>query len=77
MPIYQFAIRREHDPDPEIRWRHLPDQETAHRFAKFLINEFASSGRHAIAAHTRLEVKDDAGSLLLSIPFSQAVQREA
>ena len=73
MPIYQFAIRREDDHDADIRWRHLPDKETARRFADLLINEFVSSGRHAVSNRACLEVKDDAGFLLLSIPFPHFV----
>jgi hypothetical protein len=51
----------------------LPDNETARRFADLLINEFVSSGRYAVPARACLEVKDDAGSLLLSIPFPHIV----
>jgi len=73
MPIYQSAVRREGDHDADVRWRHLPDKETARRFADLLINEFVSSGRYADPARACLEVKDDAGSLLLSIPFPHIV----
>lgn len=69
MPIYQFAVRREDDQDADVRWRHLPDKETARGFANLLINEFVSSGRYAASTRTCLEVKDDTGYLLLSIPF--------
>jgi len=73
MPIYQFAVRLEHDQDADVRWRHLPDKETARRFADLLIDEFVSSGRYAASARTCLEVKDDTGFLLLSIPFPYIV----
>jgi hypothetical protein len=73
MPIYRFAVRREDDQDADIRWRHLPDKETARRFANQLIDEFVSSGRYAASARTCLEVKDDSGYLLLSIPFPHAI----
>jgi hypothetical protein len=69
MPIYQFAVRREDDQEADMRWTHLPDKETARRFGKLLIKEFISSGRYSDAARVRLEIKDDAGDLLLSIPF--------
>jgi hypothetical protein len=47
----------------------LPDKETARRFADILIEEFVANGRHAVSARACLEVKDDSGSLVLSIPF--------
>jgi hypothetical protein len=34
-----------------------------------LIKEFVSSGRYSDSTRIRLEVKDDTGALLLSIPF--------
>jgi hypothetical protein len=71
MPIYQFAVRREENQNADVRWTHLPDKETARRFAHLLIKEFVSNGRYADSTRTRLEVKDDAGDLLLSIPFAQ------
>ena len=46
-----------------------PDKETARRFANLLIKEFVSSGRYSDSTRIRLEVKDDTGALLLSIPF--------
>ena len=69
MPIYRFAVRREDDHDADVRWTHLPDKEAARRFANLLIKEFVSSGRYSDSTRTRLEVKDDTGALLLSIPF--------
>jgi hypothetical protein len=69
MPIYQFAVRREDDQDADIRWTHLPDKETARRFGNLLIKEFISSGRYSDSTRARLEIKDDTGDLLLSIPF--------
>jgi hypothetical protein len=61
MPIYRFAVRREDDHDADVRWTHLPDKETARRFANLLIKEFVSSGRSSDSTRTRLEVKDDTG----------------
>lgn len=69
MPIYQFAVRQEDDQDADVRWTHLPDKETARRFANLLIREFISSGRYADSTRACLEIKDDTGDLLLSIPF--------
>jgi hypothetical protein len=73
MPIYRFAVRREDDHDSDVRWTHLPDKETARRFANLLIKEFVSSGRYSDSPRTCLEVKDDSGALLLSIPFPQSI----
>jgi hypothetical protein len=71
MPIYQFAVRREDNQNADVRWTHLPDKERARRFAHLLIREFVSSGRYGDSTRTCLEVKDDTGDLLLSIPFPQ------
>jgi hypothetical protein len=73
MPIYQFTVRWEDDQDADVRWRHLPDKETARRFANLLINECVSSGRHAASTRAFLEVKDETGYLLLAIPFPHIV----
>jgi hypothetical protein len=75
MPIYRFAVRREGDHDSDVRWTHLPDKETARRFANLLIKEFVSSGRYSDSTRTCLEVKDDSGALLLSIPFRISPKR--
>jgi hypothetical protein len=73
MPIYQFAVRWEDDQDADIRWRHLPDKEMARRFATLLINECLSRGRYAASTRACLEIKDDSGYLLLSIPFPHMI----
>jgi len=52
-----------------VRWTHLPDQETARRFADLLMKEFVSNGRYANASQAFLEVRDDTGGILFSIPF--------
>ena len=70
MPIYRFAVRREDDHDADVRWTHLPDKEAARR-ANLLIKEFVSSGRYAHSSRSHLEVKDDTGGVLLSIPIRQ------
>jgi hypothetical protein len=72
MPVYQFAVRRDDEQDPDVRWTHLPDQETARRFADLLMKEFeefVSNGRYANASQAFLEVRDDTGGILFSIPF--------
>ena len=70
MPIYQFVvIRGDHEDGPSVRWTHLPDEEAALRYAHLLIKDFKSSGRYPDASHSRLEVKDDMGEPLISIPF--------
>jgi hypothetical protein len=33
MPVYQFAVKRDSVPDPDVRWTHLSDDEAARRFA--------------------------------------------
>ena len=71
MPIYQFAVRRQNDQAADVRWRHLPDEEIARRFASLLIDDFVSNGRYVASKRTRLEVKDVSGYLLFSIRFPQ------
>ena len=70
MPIYQFVVvDSDHEYDPSVRWTHLPDEEAALRYGHLLIREFKSSGRYPDTPHWRLEVKDDMGEPLISIPF--------
>jgi hypothetical protein len=71
MPVYQFAVRQDSVQDPDVRWTHLSDDEAARRFANLLIKEFVSTGRYAQSSRSRLEVKDDCGGVLLSIPIRQ------
>jgi len=71
MPVYQFAVRQDSVQDPDVRWTHLSDDEAARRFANLLIKEFVSTGRYAQSSRSRLEVKDDSGGVLLSIPIRQ------
>jgi hypothetical protein len=71
MPVYQFAVKRSSDQDPDILWTHLADADAARRYANLLIKEFVSSGRYSHVSRPHLEVKDDAGGLLLSIPIQQ------
>lgn len=71
MPVYQFAVRRDDEQDADVRWTHLPDKEAARRFANLLIKEFVSSGRYPVSSRCRLEVKNENGEVLLSIPFHQ------
>jgi hypothetical protein len=49
----------------------LSDDEAARRFANLLVKEFVSSGRYAHSSRSHLEVKDDTGGVLLSIPIRQ------
>ena len=71
MPVNQFAVKRDSVPDPDVRWTHLSDDEAARRFANLLVKEFVSSGRYAHSSRSHLEVKDDTGGVLLSIPIRQ------
>jgi hypothetical protein len=67
--VSRITWRSTEGRDSDVRWTHLPDKETARRFANLLIKEFVSSGRYSDSTRTCLEVKDDSGALLLSIPF--------
>jgi hypothetical protein len=49
----------------------LSDDDAARRFANLLLKEFVSSGRYAHSPRSHLEVKDDTGGILLSIPIRQ------
>ena len=70
MPIYRFVVvDGDHEYDPSVRWTYLPDEEAALRYGHLLIREFKSSGSYPDATHSRLEVKDDMGDPLISIPF--------
>ena len=71
MPVYQFAVKRDSVRDPDVRWTHLSDDDAARRFANLLVKEFVSSGRYAHSPRSHLEVKDDTGGVLLSIPIRQ------
>jgi hypothetical protein len=44
-------------------------EEAARRFAKLLIEDFVANGRYGVCTDWRLDVKDESGELLLSIPF--------
>jgi hypothetical protein len=70
MPAYQFAIKWAADQSPDVRYSHLTDEEAARRYAKLLIHELAPSGFYS-SRSCFLEVKDETGSLLFSIPFRE------
>jgi hypothetical protein len=72
MPIYQFAVRRDGEQDDDVRWTHLPDDETARRFAALLIQDALAIERHPDSARYCMDVKDGNGHLLFTIPFAQA-----
>ena len=55
---------------PDVRYTHLADEEAARRYAKLLIHELAPSGFYS-SRSCFLEVKDETGSLLFSIPFRE------
>ncbi|MGC2340605.1 MAG: hypothetical protein WA453_03285 [Methyloceanibacter sp.] len=48
----------------------MADEEAARRYAKLLIHELAPSGFYS-SRSCFLEVKDETGSLLFSIPFRE------
>ena len=70
MPVYQFAVKWDADQTPDVRYTHLADEEAARRYAKLLIHELAPSGFYS-SRSCFLEVKDETGSLLFSIPFRE------
>ena len=69
MPIYRFNAARSDQCCPDVRWLRLKDQEAARHFAKLLVEEFVASGHYADWADWRLDVRDENGELLLSVPF--------
>ena len=71
MPVYQFAVNHDGQQETDVRWTHLPDEESARRFARLLIGEFVSSGQYRDWSRSYLEVRDGGGRLLLTIPFEQ------
>jgi hypothetical protein len=66
MPIYQFHVRADH-AEPDVRWSHLADVEAAKRYARSLIDSFKSN--HHFNADYRIEIKDDSGRPIATIPF--------
>jgi hypothetical protein len=70
MPVYQFAVKWDDDQNPDVRYTRLADEEAARRYAKLLIHKLASSGFYS-SRPCLLEVKDETGSLLFSIPFRE------
>ena len=70
MPVYQFAVKWDDDQTPDVRYTHLANEEAARRYAKLLIHELAPSGFYS-SRSCFLEVKDETGSLLFSIPFRE------
>jgi hypothetical protein len=73
MPIYRFTAAHGDKTCPDVRWAHLKDEEAARRYAKLLIPEFVAKGRHTDLTHWRLDVKDETGELLFSIPLQESV----
>jgi hypothetical protein len=73
MPIYRFTAIQGHNACPDVRCAHLKDQEAAGHYAKLLIREFLEKSSHADLAQWRLDVKDQTGELLLSIPLQDSV----
>jgi hypothetical protein len=68
MPIYRFVVRREDDPDANVVDA-FTRQGNGAPLCQSAYKEFVSSARYSDAARACLEVKDDTGDLLLSIPF--------
>jgi hypothetical protein len=72
MPIYRFNASRGNDTRPDVRWARLKDERAARHHAKLLIREFVANGRYTDLAQWRLDVKDESGELLLSVPFEDS-----
>jgi hypothetical protein len=68
MPVYQFAVRS-NEGAPDARYVHLANDEAAWRYGELLAKESASTGFYPYSANSRVEVKDETGSVLFSIPF--------
>jgi len=71
MPVYQFAVRWNEDRASDVRYTHLADEAAARRYAKQLADESASTGFYPYSCRSRVEVKNEAGSVLFSIPFRE------
>ena len=72
MPVYEFAVKWDDDQTPDVRYTRLADEEAARRYAKLLIQELAPGGFYS-SRSCFLEVKDETGSLLFSIPFRETL----
>ena len=72
-----ISIRCKWDDDQsaDVRYAHLADEEAARRYAKLLIHELAPNGFYS-SRSCFLEVKDETGSLLFSIPFREIAADE-
>jgi hypothetical protein len=69
MPIYRFNAIRGENVCPDVRWAYLKDEDAARHYAKLLIGEFVTNRRHTDLADWRLDVRDQTGELLISIPL--------
>ena len=75
MPVYQFAVRWNEDRASDVRYTHLADEAAARRYAKQLADESASTGFYPYSCRSRVEVKNEDGSVLFSIPFREMAPR--
>jgi hypothetical protein len=71
MPVYQFAVRWNEDPASDARYAHLANDEAARHYAELLAKESASTGFYPYSSCSRVEVKDETGTVLFSIPFRE------
>ncbi len=69
MPIYRFNASWGNNARPDVRWARLKDEEAARHHARLLIREFTVNGADTDLAEWRMDVRDQGGELLLSIPF--------
>jgi hypothetical protein len=71
MPVYQFAVKWNEDPASDARYAHLANDKAARHYADLLAKESASIGFYPYSSRWRVEVKDETGSVLFSIPFQE------
>jgi hypothetical protein len=72
MPRYFFNIRDGQEVDEDEEGVELPDVEAAKAEALATVEELR--GQLADAAHIELEITDDTGRRLLTVPFSRRGQ---
>jgi hypothetical protein len=65
MPAYAFEIRW--DGGEKSSWTYLPTDDSAHKFARVLAQNFKNSEQYRGSAH--LVIKNSEGIEIASIPF--------
>jgi hypothetical protein len=65
MPAYAFEIRW--DGGEKVSWTYLPTDESAHNFARILVQNFKSSSQYRGPA--QMTVKNNEGAQVILITF--------